>query len=115
MEWLFFAFALELGAIRGNDIPVDVASYVETSATITIVEHLKIEGALRSYQYPEFATQWMPFRMDYRVGLSVEFGALSFGVEHECYHPVSSNSVYSWQSGGWEKVFLRIVTPRTRS
>lgn len=114
MNWLLFAFALELGAIRGSDIPVDLSSYVQMESTAIIAEHLEIGGVLRSYQVPD-GVYWWPFRMDYTVSATVRFGVLSFGVEHLCYHPVKiPEAPESWH--GWaEKVFIRISTSRTRS
>lgn len=112
MNWILFAFALELGAIQGPDIPVDLSSYVQMESTATILTHLEVGGALRSYQVPYTGHEWSPFRMDYTVHATVTFGMISFGVEHMCYHPVSTTSTYSWQSGGLERWFIRVVTTR---
>lgn len=115
MTWLLFSFALELGAIRGSDIPVDVSSYVQTETTVTLFKHLEIGGKLRSYQVPDdSAADWAPFRMDYSASAVVRFGVLSFGVESLCYHPVVPYRVYRFTPvDGWtDRAFVRIATPR---
>jgi hypothetical protein len=118
MDWLLFAFALELGAIRGNDLPVDVASYVQMESAVTLFRHVEIGGTFRSYQVPSDDYRWTPFRIDYTTGVTLRFGILSFGVEHECFHNVwSPNPIEGYrlkQSPRWaaEKAFIRIATPR---
>ena len=115
MEWLLFAFALELGAIRGNDLPVDAAAYVQTEAIITVLHHVEIKGVLRSYQIPDSMSNWLPFRMDYTVAAVATFRAFSFGVERLCYHPVITDSPDGpgfFDSSGTERIFIRIATPR---
>ena len=113
MNWLLLAFSLEVGAIRGPTIPFDIASYVQTNAIVTLLDHLEIGGTLRSYQEPiPSSYAWDPFRMDYTVSAVVRFGSLSFGVERMCYHPVSSVSIYQWQTGGFERMFIRVSTIR---
>ena len=113
MNWILFAFALELGAIRGPDIPVDLSSYVQMESTAIIAEHLEIGGTLRSYQIPDAANSWWPYRMDYTVAATVRFGALSFGVEHLCYHTVDPWQAHRFApvDGGYERAFVRITTP----
>lgn len=115
MDWLFFAFALELGAIRGTDLPVDVSSYVQMESAAIVLGHIEIGGALRSYQIPDNA-QWWPFQMDYTVGATARFGNLSFGVEHLCRHTVIPFNTYlappidEWS----ERAFVRIATTPSR-
>lgn len=116
MDWLLFAFALELGAIRGPDIPVDVSSYVQTEATVTLFRHVEVGGRLQTYQVPKDGYVWTPFRIDYATSVSVVFGALSFGVEHECFHNVSSPDPLQGyrikDSPRWatERAFVRITS-----
>lgn len=116
MNWILFAFALELGAIRGSEIPVDVSSYVQMESMAIIAEHLEIGGVLRSYQTPEAWYNWYPYRMDYTVTATMRFGVLSFGVEHLCYHTVDPWQAHRFTpvDGGYERAFVRIVTPDTR-
>jgi hypothetical protein len=115
MEWIAFVFALELGAIRGSDIPVDVSSYVQMEAAAVVLGHLEIGGSLRSYQVPDGDQAW-PFRMDYTVDATVRFGGISLGVEHTCHHPVVPYRIHKVapSDGFEERVFIRasISDPR---
>ncbi len=120
MDWLVFAFALELGAIRGPDIlpdsPGEFAGYVQTEVALTMFGHVTFGGTMRAYELWAEGYQFSPFRMDYTTGIAATFGVLSFGVEHVCSHPVTTpweGSPSGIESGGTERAFVRIATPRT--
>lgn len=111
MNWILFAFALELGAINDTELPVDLTAYVQMESTAILFRHLEIGGILRSYQIPAGGYQWEPLRMDYTVLAIVRFGILSFGAEHICYHPVGTKQVpfVDWNSS--DRIFIRVATP----
>ena len=112
MDWLLFVFALELGAIRASDIPVDPSMYVQTDVAAIIGDHLEVGSTMRSYQVPENIDNWLPFRIDYSLSAVVRFGGLSFGVEHLCYHPVTPYRAYQFAPvDRWsDRVFVRVET-----
>lgn len=57
--------------------------------------------------------KWNPVRVDYTIGVKYKWKILEFGIEHECYHPIS---VYEYKEteariyGGYTKFSISFST-----
>ncbi len=95
-SWLVLYFALQAGLVSQtmtiNDQtwqtpPNTLEATMEAKAVL--FDHLELGGFMRSWQMPQSAFQWSPFRIDYGVEAALFWGPLRVGVRHECEHPVS--------------------------
>ncbi|MHA1302130.1 MAG: hypothetical protein ACTSPI_00310 [Candidatus Heimdallarchaeaceae archaeon] len=119
MNWLIFAFALELGIIPIDEfvmynpsieIVFDQSLYVEIEGEALLFDLLFIGGSIRTYIWKnkEGISFW-PWRDGFLFNAGIKYKYVELGFKHYCTHPIIPY-IYpvqmNWE-GAYQEFYLR--------
>lgn len=124
---LALSAALEFGATTGGVYQYrpyaalhDVPPYYGTFEFGAEAGPAFFESSIRTDMFPEKLNNWKPIQMTYTIGGGIKLGALRFGYEHSCFHPMqtyatvmpeSKQAVPGWE-GAYDRFYVRAEVKR---
>jgi hypothetical protein len=120
MNWLVLIIAFQVGSsaqqtVIGNNstqiiwLSPENAFYTQMEMGAEILNHINIEGIVKSYQVYDKEISFNPYQIDYGFNAFAELKGFKLGFYHQCNHPVVSNFVNKDKIFGENKteIYLR--------
>jgi hypothetical protein len=119
MNWIAILFAAELGVLpMGNFHLYEPAGLVESTGNYyadmgmraILFDTIYLGGSMKAhFAGVQDTYMFLPSAMNYLFEAGIQRGGFSIGWRHYCAHPmVPIFSDASWDSGGYEEVFIRL-------